>query len=364
MENTLDKIKILTVGDPHFKTDNPRETEELTKKLVSLVEENDYDALVLLGDLLHTHERAHMDPFNRIYLLLRNLYKLIPVYVIVGNHDRRNNSDFMTDIHFFGPYKEWPKTDKGSISIVDQGLVLNIKGLKVILLPYVPAGRFDEALIALLKRESLYDEEKSLDDILNDYHVIFAHQDFYGAQYGSAISDNGDKWPLTRPYVISGHIHNYCQLQKNIIYTGTPLQHAFDEKDNKAISAFTWNLPLEKLNPIIPIEERIDLSLRKKVEIKLLWSDVATYVPDENYDIKLILIGTSSELKAIKQTAKYLELRKQVLKIGEHTVSDTFTALDLTVVHEKTRFIEKLFKVVIDKQNPQYNQAWNEIFIP
>ena len=109
--------------------------------------------------------------------------------------------------------------------------------------PYVPPGKFDDAI-------------KTCDDIgdIKDYKCIFAHQEFYGAKMGAIISKDGDKWPLHNPLVVSGHIHDYQRPQENIIYIGTPMQHAFGDNTKKTISILTINNISEEC-----IENRITL---------------------------------------------------------------------------------------------------------
>ena len=47
--------KILAIGDIHIRLKTLGKTREMTEKVVSVVDEQKPDIVVLLGDLLHTH---------------------------------------------------------------------------------------------------------------------------------------------------------------------------------------------------------------------------------------------------------------------------------------------------------------------
>ena len=57
-------LNILIIGDPHFKIDNIPEVDLFIERIVELANEKKPDLIVLLGDLLHEHERLHTIPLN------------------------------------------------------------------------------------------------------------------------------------------------------------------------------------------------------------------------------------------------------------------------------------------------------------
>ena len=93
--------------------------------------------------------------------------------------------------------------------------------------------RFEEAL------NTLQESWKTAD-------AIFCHQEFYGVQMGAIKSLDGDKWLLDYPYVFSGHIHDRQQLQPNLYYVGSCLQHAFGESSKKTVALL--NFEKESIN--------------------------------------------------------------------------------------------------------------------
>ena len=106
---------IAAIGDTHFRVDNISIVDTLIGELLKNLKEKNPDLIVLLGDILHDHERLHTIALNRAYHLIKELRKIAPVYVIVGNHDMINHEQFLTDQHWMNAMKLWE-----NVTIVDQ----------------------------------------------------------------------------------------------------------------------------------------------------------------------------------------------------------------------------------------------------
>lgn len=400
---------VLVIGDPHFKTDNVIDTNMMTDRIVELAQQRKPTFIVCLGDVLHRHETIHVSPLERSTVFINRLRRVAPTYVLVGNHDRPNNSNFLTTEHPFNALKEWPNT-----IIVDRGCVDTIQGHKFIFVPYVPVGRFNEALASIFgcKQEYL-DGVKVINDALqarweqtvkllnsgsslsessperiynlttglqvtsddiekwknkksedeyykkwfehrfnHEYHDltlrllwphladitgVFAHQEYRDAKMGAVKSAIGDKWPSNWPFIASGHIHDYDQLAANILYVGTPVQHAFGDREDKTVSWLEWTGSLDvsngmrsggnpdssQLQPHIPKQERIDLGIPKKIIVYLNCQEIATYVPPPNSEIRIVLEGTPSELKAVHKVANIKQLTAAGIKISYKDIPTT-----------------------------------------
>lgn len=100
------EMKFLAIGDIHIKLDNLLEIAKLTDEIVSLIHQHQPDYVILLGDILHTHERIHTNCLNQAADLFRKCSTLLPTYVLVGNHDYISNSQFLTSEHWMNPFKE------------------------------------------------------------------------------------------------------------------------------------------------------------------------------------------------------------------------------------------------------------------
>lgn len=292
-------MRLLAVGDVHIQPDNLSSVEEMKHKLIALIKENDHDLIILLGDILHTHETIHSDALNASHDFIHEVSitsnkngKIPKCCVLIGNHDLINNQQFLTDRHAFNALKLWE-----NVVIVDRRTDITIDGFKLIMLPYVPPGRFLEALGK---------------DKWKDATAIFAHQEFYGCKMGSIKSEIGDKWKNKWPLIISGHIHDQ-QILNNVIYVGTPMQHGFGDSRKKTIGDFTFvkNKEYEY--------NKIDLGLPRKVTIALKLPienlhKVEKKVCERN-TIKVVINGTSQQFTAYKKSELYKELQKLANKV-------------------------------------------------
>ena len=128
-------------------------------------------------------------------------------------------------------YKKWE-----NLVIVDKVIHIEIDDKLFTLLPYVPNGRFIEALDTNTEK----DWTKS--------NCIFAHQEFVGCKMGHIISEQGDVWDNSYPQIVSGHIHSRQFVQDNIYYPGAALQHAFGESEKNVIAVLQFDSKYENID--------------------------------------------------------------------------------------------------------------------
>lgn len=268
----------LVIGDLHIKKDY--NAEPMLTELVKISQATKPERIVILGDVLHTHEKISMHCHNRAVKFFQELAEISVVYVIIGNHDRQNNSDFLSDMHpFYG-------IDTDRIKIIAKPL----KEDGLIFVPYVPTGRFMEALDTL-----------ELQDDFNDIDFIFAHQEFKGAQLGCKRSKKGDEWPAENPMIISGHVHEH-QIIGNIMYLGTPIQHSFGESSKKFVLLITETKQFKSftLN-----------NIKKKKILHLSYDEFMNLEHlDDNVEFKIIVSVSKAQSKMLKNNAKYLAFNK------------------------------------------------------
>ena len=285
--------KYIVVGDPHIQVTNLTEFDIFMERLINLATEKKPDFIVILGDTLHTHERLHVLAMNKAYEFINNMRLIAKTYVLVGNHDIINNSQFLTENHWLGGMKEWHDT-----VIVDNVLCEIIAGEKYVFVPYVPPGRFEEAL-------------NSQGEKWKDAKCIFAHQEFSGCKMGAIISVEGDNWRLDYPDVISGHIHSRQKPQSNIYYPGSAMQNAFGESEKNIIAYLSFNSDKDGYEC-----EEIDLKLPRKKIVYMDVDDIDGYqVPKTEDKIKVTLSGNYDQFKALKKTKKYKSLLEQGVKV-------------------------------------------------
>ena len=168
-------LRSLIIGDPHFKVNNAPDTDAMSKKILELAKARLPDVIICLGDVLDRHESIHLDAQDRAVEFLHDLSLIAPLIVLIGNHDRPNNSNYLTTRHPFRALKYWPQT-----TIVDVVKTIEIKGYKFILVPYVPNGRFQEAICTIWGEVKLGDEKEKA-------RGVFCEGEDYGNFWTSRI---------------------------------------------------------------------------------------------------------------------------------------------------------------------------------
>jgi DNA repair exonuclease SbcCD nuclease subunit len=326
---------VLVIGDPHIKIENIHSVNTCLEKLIKLAVEKKPDFIVILGDILDTHERLHTTTLNKAYELVDKMRNIAETYILVGNHDAINNQIFLSQDHWMNGMKEWQ-----NVTIVDTVITINYNKDKFVFVPYVPPGRFEEAL-----------------DTLTGWNIdtkcIFAHQEFFGCKMGAIVSVEGDKWSLDYPAIISGHIHSNQQPQKNVYYPGSMLQHAFGESKRNIIACiiFTESSSYDL--------EEIDLKLPRKKIVYVDVEDIDEYkLPETKDNIKITVSGGYEQFKALKKSKKYKSLLKSGAKIVFKAKKITHEkSVPETVVNEM-EFRTILSEIINQQKNSYLNQSY------
>jgi DNA repair exonuclease SbcCD nuclease subunit len=286
-------VKVLVIGDPHIKKNNIQEIDEMVKSVLDTAKTLSPDIIVNLGDTLDQHAMVHTDPLNRALGFIMELSKISPTYVLIGNHDlQSNNGCFLTTDHAFNAMKYIP-----NVFIIDTPRMVTVGDNNFVMCPYVYPGRLFEALKTITTPENA-----------SPVTAYFLHQELKGVKLGIINSSIGDEWPESMPLAISGHIHDYQRPQPNIVYPGTPIQHGFGDDPHKTISLFTFANNEWK-------EERLELKTTKKIIVHLTPSTVGDYKPQEGKIIKIIVTGTSSEIKVCSRLESIRNLRGLGIKV-------------------------------------------------
>jgi DNA repair exonuclease SbcCD nuclease subunit len=321
-------MKVLTIGDCHIKVNNIKETDDMIEKLVALSLKIKPDFIVCLGDILDRHATIHVIPLMRAEKLILSLSQIAPTFLLVGNHDRPNNSNYLTDEHPFNAMKFWKNT-----YIIDKVESHVFNGFRFVFAPYVAPGRFSAAL-------------STIADPYKDTVAFFAHQEIRNCKLGGIISECGDIWDLSDPLLISGHIHDYDLLQPNMIYVGVPFQHLYSDSF-KTVSVFTFTKERkegEEEEKINWSQERIDLGIMKKAIVHITADKVNSYEPPEDKMIKLIISGDEAEIKAVAKLAKIQELKKKGVKVAfkSNQVMETSSATFVPKMPYKERLLSEI----------------------
>jgi DNA repair exonuclease SbcCD nuclease subunit len=340
-------MRILIIGDPHFKHNNEIETNMMCDKIYQIVLEQKPDIIVDLGDTLDTHSHIDMNPLNRATKFLFQLSQMSShLYVLIGNHDRPNNTDFLTEASPFASCKIWPNT-----TIVDKVCIGEHNGLKFVFVPYVPVGRFNEAL----------ETQNITSENIKDYSIVFAHQEFKGSKMGAIVSTSGDEWPIEYPFCISGHVHGHQKIQDNLEYVGTPIQHAFGDATPKGVMM----LSIDESRNIS--YEYFDLGLPKKMIVHLSAEQLSSYVLPENCFVKLVCSGDSKVIREITKLDSVKELLKNPrvklsIKEDKSKVVVGGAVINVAPVKAETIPFQTRLKNTFHNQNDEIKTLFKSIF--
>lgn len=280
--------RALVVGDPHFKPKNVSDVEVAIRESLRICRQVKPDFVVLLGDILDTHEVVYTQAYRRACLWIEMLSRLAPVYVLMGNHDYINQTQFLTDEHIFGALKFWP-----NVTIVDHVMATTIGNQLFVFTPYVEPGRLGDALATLTH----------VDWTLA--HTLFAHQEFRGVKMGHITSVEGDDWDATWPNVITGHIHETQIIEPKIYYPGSMMQHAQGDMSFKSLWEVTF-LPDGSLD----IQPHVMSGIKSRKTIDLTMAEVYTWdlsLADE-YHVRLRITCSDEEKSIFLKSQRLQEL--------------------------------------------------------
>lgn len=370
----------MVIGDPHFKQNEfyLQRVEEMGKQFVALCKERKPDFIVVLGDTLHEHRKIDMVAQCKAVRFLRELKKISPLFLLIGNHDRMNNSDFLSEYSPFEALKDWDNTyviDKPlTLQLVSRCRVDNkpeINILSYYFVPYVSPQKYMEAL-------SIHniDPEK--------YHMGFCHQEFKGVKMGSMISEEGDEWNYDKPKVC-GHVHDQQMiLNKNgkpyINYIGTPIGHSHGEHGRKTVSLFSFHISQQNQNKETynqnkeretywctsgeynVYEEKIELDVEKLKTVYIHANDFINYEFTSTIDPRhfrfVINDGTDAEIRLAKKSDKFSELENLGCKIHFPVIKPEIE----TKIEYQNQFETKTFEQrVVGKLPPNLIPLYREI---
>lgn len=334
--NDNNSITVLSIGDTHITGNCLQECLDLFEQIYKVVEKLKPSVIVHMGDLLNDFGHNKTAPVVEAIDFLKRLSQYTKTYMITGNHEKINNSDFMSKYH---PYRG---IGNDQLIIVDNVTVAYEKGFKFVFVPYVPPDRYFEAL----------DTKKDEIGNFNTVTGFYSHEEFHGVPMNSIQSIHGAKWLRDYPINISGHIHKRCKPQENIIYVGSSRQTTFAETEDKFISLFTFKKGVK-----MPDEECIDLQLPKKMTCIVNARDILSWQPPENAIIKLCIEGTSAELKSVAKLDYIKQLKSKNIKIVHNTIGEINTGINAKINKSEIKLPYEQ-RLVNDIKNKPNQLAW------
>lgn len=172
------------------------------------------DILIILGDIYDNRTSIPIIVSYKLEKILNEISKILPVHIIVGNHDLWNKgTNDVNSVRLFDHID--------NISVYTETTTLEMCGKKLVLMPWV---------------EKRFDMINELNDNPGDY--LFCHSDLNGCRMhlNSVAHRNPDKIDVEQfkgyKRVFSGHIH-IRQVEKNFEFIGSPYQMDRNDRDDK-----------------------------------------------------------------------------------------------------------------------------------
>lgn len=264
---------MLLIGDLHIMDRTVVQFREFESFLFKFLEGHTVETIVLLGDVLHFHNKVDIGYMNDALCFIDRLRRICEVVIVAGNHDKINQEAFLEPNTWMNALKYWNR-----VTIVDTPILKD----KVLYCPYVTAGRFAEAL-----------QDFNLDEV----KLICCHQEFHGCRMSTYLSVNGDVVEAY-PLIISGHIHKKQWLgDGKIFYPGTPYPTQHDESGGIIALVDLSSMKIEEISTEVIQKETMWLKVGE-VDKDL--------VSDEN--IKYVIEGTREQLAAFRKSKIYKKL--------------------------------------------------------
>lgn len=160
------------------------------------------DVLFFLGDFFDNRQSLDISVLNAGLEIMTSLSKLLPVHIMVGNHDIYKKND--TDVNSVSAFK-----NIRNVYLYEKPTIVSNGSNSILIMPWVGDGDVEENYI-----------------LSNHTDYIFAHTDISGLKYDNnkIISKGIDVTKIKQlKRLFSGHIHKRQDAGK-YIYLGCPYQ--------------------------------------------------------------------------------------------------------------------------------------------
>ena len=264
-------MKIMFMGDPHAQISNLTEMNKLVDFTIEKCAEAQVDALVVSGDLFHTHSVIRMEVQNFWISAIDKMSKspIKKIYLLVGNHDQIGDKQRESQMSALDIFSNFAK----NVIVIKDKLVDGELG-------FIAYTSDNNKFLADAKALFEYGAKR-----------LFCHQTFDGSKF-----DNGFYAPhgidpqslSVFTEVVSGHIHTSQTVGANVFYPGTPKWDSLsDANQDKGI----WLSEAPNKWEIIPT----DSVCTKIVKITVLESDEDKEISiDSKHSTIVELVGNSS----------------------------------------------------------------------
>lgn len=324
-------MSILIIGDLHIKNSNLTNISIIQTDIMNILTSGKRKIafVVILGDTLNDHGHIDLECLNVAADLFESIMSTgIPLFVLIGNHDRKDHKVYMTDRHPFRGFNGRPgivivhKCFTYTLPVRSIGIDSD-QEMKFCFVPFVPDGMYMKAL-----------SDCNINP--NEITMFFSHSEFKGCNINKLSKSECDEWPLDYSLNISGHIHDREIVQDNLIYVGTPFQHTYKDSSEKGIYLMDLTNGEFKL-------EMCELRIPKKIIVKVHYTQLDRIQLDPKYDIRLEIHGPTQYVRELMSrpdlTAKFSGLSKKYIDESTGTPKSVELMMETPV---KLNFHEQL----------------------
>ncbi|ALA13001.1 recombination exonuclease [Bacillus phage TsarBomba] len=296
---------------------------ETLNKIFAIAHENDADIL-FDGDFFHARNRIPTLVFNLGFdTIYENMmrYPNINMYMIVGNHDQKDNSPMPE--HSLRTFRTIPR-----VTILDDFKPVHTGSCMI-----YPVSYSDDIAMAKTKIKEFAEHAKTVQEPT----ILVGHLGVDGSETGryshrlEGAFQLGDLYPHVFTYVALGHYHKRQFLggTDNTFYSGNPLQASFsDEGQDKGV--FHLNVETIGKPEFIPIENK------KFITLDHIPENIQEIV-DNNY-VRLILPQElATEVAVFKENTDNVRLE---IKKEYHTE----TRINIAVTSSEKEIVEAYAK--------------------
>lgn len=196
---------------------------DVLKKIGQEAVEHEAKVILFAGDLFHRRVTVDTIVMNKVFDIVKEMASKIPVVMIPGNHDQRDNSPLPPhSLHVF--------RHVSGITLLDTFEPYDIEGIRIYPAPYSKD-------VNMVKEKI----EEYAKDEFSGIKILLGHMGISGAVVGKtsySMQDAfslGDLFPDKFDFGVFGHYHRpqFLGDTKHYFYAGSPLQHSFHDEGEK-----------------------------------------------------------------------------------------------------------------------------------
>ncbi|ALO79525.1 exonuclease II [Bacillus phage Hobo] len=291
-------------------------------KLFEIAHENDAD-VIFVGDFFHSRYSIPTLVFNLGFdAIYENMQKYpnINMYMIVGNHDQKDNSRF--PVHSLRSFRTIDR-----VHVLDEFRPMDIGSCVLYPVSYSDDTRFLKEQIVQYAQDAELQDKPTL--LLGHIGIDGSETGRYSHRLEGAFKV-GDLFPHIFTYGLFGHYHKWQFLAGlvHFLYTGNTIQTSFsDEGQDKGV----WLVDVENIGrpQFIPIQNKKFITLTEV-------PDNAQEVIDNNYVRFVVPQSVATEIEVFKESTDNIRVEVQReyksdlridIEVGsdEHTIVEAYT---------------------------------------